>query len=85
MCFVNGKYSESVTNAGMIGYVMDGKTEEAVISLEKLIKSKITDLRLVKDTGLELSSIITGSKNVRETRHNLIERNFTIHHIFLAV
>lgn len=85
MCFVTGKYSESVMNAGMIGYVMDGKTEEAIISLEKLIKSKIADLRLVKDTGLELSSIITGSKNVRETRHNLIERNFTIHHIFLAV
>jgi len=85
MCFVTGKYSESVMNAGMIGYVMDGKTEEAIISLGKLIKSKAVDLRLVKDTGLELSSIITDSENVKETRHNLSKRNFTIHHIFLAV
>jgi hypothetical protein len=85
MCFVTGKYSESVANGGMIGYVMDGKTEKAVLSVGKLIKSKNLALKLAKDAGLEPSSVMGDSQNVRETRHILSKRNFTIHHIFLAV
>ena len=85
MCFVTGKYSRSVTNGGMIGYVMDGQIKEAIISVGKLIKNKRLDLKLAKDTSLERSSVMGNSQNVRETRHILNERKFTIHHIFLAV
>ena len=85
MCFVTGKYSGSVTNGGMIGYVMDGQIKEAILSVAKLIKNKRLDLKLAKDTGLERSSVMGNSQNVRETRHILSKRNFTIHHIFLAV
>ncbi len=85
MCFVTGKYSGSVTNGGMMGYVMDGQIKEAIISVGKLIKNKRLALKLAKDTGLERSSVMGNSQNVRETRHILNERKFTIHHIFLAV
>lgn len=85
MCFVTGKYSEGLPCGGMIGYVMDGKTEKAILSVGKLIKKKRLILKLAKDTGLERSSVMGNSQNVRETRHILNERKFTIHHIFLAV
>lgn len=85
MCFVTGKYSGSVTNGGMMGYVMDGQIKEAITSVGKLIKNKRLALKLSKDTGLERSSVMGDSQNIRETRHILNERKFTIHHIFLAV
>ena len=64
---------------------MDGKTEKAILSVSKIIKNKRLALKLAKDTGLERSSVMGDSQNVRETRHILNERKFTIHHIFLAV
>ena len=85
MCFVTGKYSEGLPYGGMIGYVMDGETEKAILSVGILIKKKRLALKLVGDTGLERSSVMGDSQNVRETRHILNERKFTIHHIFLAV
>ena len=85
MCFVTGKYSEGLPYGGMIGYVMDGETEKAIVSVGKLIKNKKLALKLAKDTGLERSSVMGNSKNVRETIHILKERKFTIHHIFLSV
>ena len=85
MCFVTGKYSGSVTNGGMMGYVMDGQTKKAITSVGELIKNKRLALKLDKDTALERSSIMGNSQNVRETRHILNERKFTIHHIFLTV
>jgi hypothetical protein len=85
ICFVTGKYSKIVTSGGMIGYIMDGKIKEAIISVGKLIKSKRLALKLAKGMGLERSSVMANSPNVRETRHIFNKRNFTIHHIFLAV
>jgi hypothetical protein len=85
MCFITGKYSGSVTNGGMIGYVMDGQIKKAINSVGRLIKNKELALKLAKGTGLERSSVMGNSQNVRETRHILNETKFTIHHIFLAV
>lgn len=85
MCFVTGKYSQSVAHAGMIAYIMDGNTNLAIASLGKLIKTKLTSLRLVEDTGLEPSSIKTDCQNVRETTHILSDKQLKIHHLFLAV
>ena len=85
MCFITGKYSEGLPCGGMIGYVMDGKTEKAIPSVGRLIKNKRLPLKLAKDTGLERSSVTGNSQNVRETRHILNKRKVTIHHIFLAV
>lgn len=84
MSFVTGKYSGSVTSGGMIGYVMDGKTDKAIISVGSLIKKKGSALKLVKDSGLRTSSIIA-CPEVKETRHILSKKSFAIHHVFLAV
>ena len=64
---------------------MDGKTGKAIPSVGKLIKNKRLSLKLAKNTGLERSSVMRNSQNTRETRHILKDREFTIHHIFLAV
>jgi hypothetical protein len=85
MCFITGKYSRRGASGGMIGYVMDGNTKEVVSSLIPLIKSKSSILKLVKDTGLEPSSIIANSPDVKQTRHILSKKDFVIHHVFLAV
>jgi hypothetical protein len=85
MCFITGKYSRSVTNGGMIAYVMDGKTKEAISSVGKLIKKNTPILKLERNIGLELSSLPVNLRNIRETRHILNTKKFTIHHVFLAV
>ena len=85
MCFVTGKYSRSVVNAGMMAYVMDGNTSVAVTSVGKLIKNKRDALKLAGETGLAPSSMIPNRPNVRKTTHMLTGREFTNHHLFLAV
>ncbi len=85
MCFITGKYSRSVDNAGMIGYIMDGKENLAITSVGKHIKKKRNILKLAKNTGLELSSMIPDRRNVRETTHILSEKQLKIYHLFLAV
>ena len=85
MCFVTGKYSRSVVNAGMMAYVMDGNTSVAITSVGKLIKNKRDALKLAGETGLAPSSMIPNRPNVRKTTHMLTGREFTIHHLFLAV
>lgn len=85
MCFVTGKYGGSVANGGMIGYVMDGKVSPAIISVGKLIKSKQAVLKLSMNMGLESSSLLPKLKNIKETKHSLGKKKFTIHHVFLAV
>jgi len=84
MSFVTGKCSGSFTNGGMIGYVMDGKTDKAITSMGLLIKKKGATLKLVKDSGFRVSSIMTRFSGVKETRYNLGKKSFIIHHIFLA-
>jgi len=86
MCFITGKYSRNVTSGGMIGYVMDSNTKKAISSLITLIKRKSSFLKLVKNTGLEPSAIISNYPNAKETKHALPgKQKFTIHHLFLAV
>lgn len=85
MCFVTGKYSQSVAHAGMIGYVMDGKANLAIISLGKLIKRKRSALKLRKNTGLQPSLIMLNCQNARETTHILSDKQLKIHHLFLDV
>ncbi len=86
MCFVTGKYSSNVKHGGMIGYIMDGKTTSAITSVTKLINKKRSDLKLSLGSSLDASSIMAKHPNIKETRHNLLNRKeFTIHHVFLPV
>jgi hypothetical protein len=85
LCFITGKYSGRVKHGGMIGYVMDGDVQKAISSLADLIKQKAVSLQIENNTGLEPSSFLTASDNLKETKHILTKKNFTIHHVFLSV
>ncbi len=85
MRFIAGRYSRGLTSGGMIGYVMDGKLDAAIPAVKKAIEKDREDLRLVSGTSLHFSSMMHRKRAVKETRHNLMKRKFTIHHVFLAV
>lgn len=84
MRFVTGKYASSVDNGGMIGYVLDGKGEEATISVDQNIQARRTELKTSAADGLKPSTVHPGNRLVRETDHSLLARpTFRLHHIFL--
>ena len=84
MCFITGKYSRGLFSGGMIGYVMDSDVRAAIQSIKKAIDRSYTMLCLIRNTGLSSCSIMSNEKIIKETRHNLPNRRFTIYHVFLA-
>ncbi len=85
MCFITGKYSKALASGGMIGYVMDSDVTSAIHSVKEAIDRSFTILCLVRSTSLSSCSIMPNEKIIKETRHELPNRKFTIYHIFLAV
>lgn len=85
MRFVTGKYGKGLTDGGMIGYVMDGRTALAILSVRNLIEKKRGELCLSEGTSLGTSTILPKEKTIKETLHDFSDRQFTIHHVFLGV
>ncbi len=85
MCFITGKYGKALVSGGMIGYVMDSDVRTAIQSVKKAIHRNCTILCLVQNTGLSSCSIMSNEQIIKETRHNLTNRRFTIYHVFVAV
>ncbi len=85
MRFITGKYSKGLTSGGMIGYVMDGNLSAAVPAVKKAINKNREHLRLISGSSLDFSSMMPRKQAVKETRHDLTKREFTIHHVFLEV
>jgi hypothetical protein len=84
MRFVAGQYASSVHNGGMIGYVLDGKGDEAITSVDQNVQLRRTDLQMPASAGLEQSSINPINRLMRESNHFLSTRpTFRLHHIFL--
>jgi hypothetical protein len=85
MRFVTGQYSSSVRSGGMVGYVLDGKSGEAIIAVEESIARRRTELRMPASTGLERSKLRPDNQVIRQTKHALSTRpGFLLHHIFLT-
>ena len=85
MRFVTGQYASSVNSGGMLGYVLDGKSDEAIASVGQNIASRRTELRMSASAGLERSALHPDNPSIRQTEHARSEqRGFRIHHIFLA-
>jgi hypothetical protein len=81
---VSPQYAKGLKQGGMIGYVMDGKTENAIKAVEKQIKKQYVNLQMRSSTGLSPSS--QSPKNlIRESLHDLPNQEFTLHHVFLPV
>jgi hypothetical protein len=91
MAFIVGQYSKGAPAAGMLGYVMDGRTDNAWSGLEKRIDAERLLLRLVATSALaksELSRAITkgiSGTHLGETEHNLDTGRLRMFHLLLPV
>jgi len=83
--YFNGQYAQGLDRGGMLGYVMDGRTDEAVQDVKKAIESHRVDLRMESDDTIRSSSCLS-SEQVKETAHKYGPNDrFIIHHIFLPM
>ncbi|OLP16963.1 hypothetical protein BST81_18440 [Leptolyngbya sp. 'hensonii'] len=80
----NPQYARTLTQGGMIGYVMNGKTENAIKAVDKQVKKHYIDLQMTSASGLGSSSRSL-KKLVKESLHNLPHQEFTLHHVFLPI
>jgi hypothetical protein len=78
------QYAIGLKQGGMIGYVMNGKTDTAITAVNKQVKDNYIDLQMKSPNGLNLSSRLT-NKFLKESLHYLPNQEFTIHHVFLPV
>jgi hypothetical protein len=83
MRFITGQYAASMHHGGMIGYVLDGHCDEAVLFVENGIRRQQAQLRLRGASELGNSSLCPDKRLIRETFHAL-PRPFVLHHLFLG-
>jgi hypothetical protein len=84
MRFVSGQYAPLMETSAMIGYVFDGKIDEARAGIDQAVQHKAEELKLKSPKKLMPSPILPGD-TVDETNHDLNTRSFTIYHIFVSV
>jgi hypothetical protein len=91
MAFIDGQYCKGVPAGGMLGYVMDGKTDIAWNGLEKRIDAKRNPLKLSGSSGLVKSGLtkaitiaMTGT-HLGETQHDLITGQLRMFHLLLPI
>jgi hypothetical protein len=90
MAFINGQYSQGFSAGGMLGYVMDGKTDGAWSGLEQRIEVQRAPLKLVDSSTLlksPLSSAIANAMattHLGETEHDL-DTHMRLFHLLLPV
>ena len=82
--FVQGKYSNQVRNAGILGYVLDGNVSQAIESVSNLIKKKYQELGMKSPGEMKPSSIYPKEPQIKETRHSRHSNPqiLLIHHLF---
>lgn len=85
MCFVTGKYSEIAPAGGMIGYIMDGKLEQAAKGIGAAVGSRAAELKLAKGTRYQASKLMPQHPWNGETRHRRKSGAFTMYHVLLSV
>lgn len=89
--FVEGQYSKGLPCAGMLGYVMDGKTDKAWIGVGARIHAKRKELCLPATSAFEESLLnhhvncgLPGTR-LGETQHDLITHALRLLHLLLPV
>jgi hypothetical protein len=83
--FVTGQYAQGLDKGGMVGYVMDGQLDDAILAVKDAVESRRKLLKMAKKATLDESSLRPNDKQVKETEHRQAKRPFLIHHIFLPV
>lgn len=85
MRFVTGQYAQAVRHGGMLGYVLDGRCDEAIRLVGNNIASRASDLRMHQPAVLQRSRLCPTADHTRETQHKLqLSRQFLLHHLFLT-
>lgn len=83
--YFNGQYAQDLDKGGMLGYVMDGNCNKAVMDVQKAVEKRRSDLYMQENETLKASSCVA-SKQVKETIHKYgPNEKFTIYHIFLPM
>lgn len=91
MAFICGQYSQGLLAGGMLGYVMDGRTDGAWSGLEQRIEQQRTPLKLIESSKL-VQSVLSravasamASTHLGETEHNLDTHHMRLFHLLLPV
>ncbi|SRR5713101_1548170 len=91
MAFVKGQYSKGFPAGGMLGYVMDGRSDKAWNGLERRIDLSRKPLKLIKGSTLAKCSLsknfVTTIEGIHlgETEHNLATHKLRLFHLLLPV
>jgi len=92
MAFVEGQYSEMLPVGGMLGYVMDGKSDDAWGGIGSQIEYQRTALKLKAGCILTRSKLSTASlknalsgSHLGETDHDLKTHHLRLFHLILPV
>ncbi|HEY4934731.1 MAG TPA: hypothetical protein VII23_24450 [Terriglobales bacterium] len=91
MAFVDGQYSKLLPAAGMLSYVMDGRSDKAWSGLQKRVKSRRERLKLIENCELTESILSKAIGNalegtrLGETEHDLKTHRLRLFHLLLPV
>jgi hypothetical protein len=81
--WIEERYGPTHFQGGMIAYVLDGDADGAVRRVDAHIRGKREGLKMAS-SGLAKSSARRQEDCIRETIHQLGDRQFLMHHVFLA-
>lgn len=86
MRFINGKYSMTINHGGMLGYVLNSDTDQAINNVGNAIQTRYTDLEMSPPGNMRPSSVRPSDTNARETQHTRLHNEglFQIHHLFVG-
>jgi hypothetical protein len=85
MCFVTGRYSGGLRAGAMLGYVYDGKVDEARTAIHEAIVKHAGKLRLSKTQQIRVSTVIPDESRITESIHELPKGVFTIYQVLFGV
>lgn len=91
MAFVEGQYSKGFLAGGMLGYVMDGRSDKAFGGLKKRIEAERNALKLAAGSELEKSGLshvmakAIANTHLGETEHDLTTHRLRLFHMVLPV
>ncbi len=85
MCFVTGRYSCGLGTGAMLGYVYDGKVEDARTAIHDTIVKYATKLKLANPQRVQVSTVLPHESRISESIHELQTGKFTIYHLLFEV
>lgn len=83
MCYVEQRYSRGLAHGAMLGYVFDGKADAAREAVALAIKLSHAKLQAHFDGEMQTSALSIAE--IHETHHQIDDRLFIIHHLFVPV